>query len=39
MENKLFEFIEKHIHLTEDEKNALNALNLFQSVKKGTVLL
>lgn len=39
MENKLFSFIEKYISLTDEEKNALLSLNLFRSVKKGTVLL
>jgi CRP-like cAMP-binding protein len=39
MQNKLFDFISKYISLTEDEKNALLSLNLFHSVKKGTVLL
>jgi CRP-like cAMP-binding protein len=39
MQNKLFGFISKYISLTEDEKNALVSLNLFHSVKKGTVLL
>ena len=39
MENILFDFISKYISLSEDEKNALLSLNLFHSVKKGTVLL
>jgi CRP-like cAMP-binding protein len=39
MQNKLFDFISKYISLTEDEKNALLSLNLFHSVKKGTILL
>lgn len=39
MQNKLFSFISKYISLTEDEKNALLSLNLFHSLKKGTVLL
>lgn len=39
MQNKLFSFISKYISLTEEEKNALLSLNLFRSVKKGTVLL
>lgn len=39
MENLLFEFISKYITLNEDEKNALKSLNLFRSVKKGTILL
>lgn len=39
MQDKLFEFISKYISLTEEEKNALLSLDLFHSVKKGTVLL
>ncbi len=39
MENILFDFISKYISLTEDEKNAILGLDLFHSVKKGTVLL
>ena len=39
MEDILFDFISKYISLTEDEKNALLSLDLFRSVKKGTVLL
>lgn len=39
MQDILFEFISKYISLTEEEKNALLSLDLFHSVKKGTVLL
>jgi CRP-like cAMP-binding protein len=39
MEDVLFNFISKYISLTEDEKNALVSLDLFRSVKKGTILL
>lgn len=39
MQHVLFDFISKYISLTEDEKNALLSLDLFHSVKKGTVLL
>ncbi len=39
MENILFDFISKYISLTEDEKNAIISLDIFRSVKKGTVLL
>ena len=39
MKNTLFDFISKYITLTEDEKNVLLSLNLFHSVKKGTILL
>ena len=39
MENSLFDFMSKYISLTEEEKNVLLSLDLFRSVKKGTVLL
>lgn len=39
MENTLFDFISKYISLTEDEKNAILSLDIFHTVKKGTVLL
>lgn len=39
MQDKLFDFISKYVSLTEDEKNALLSLDLFHTVKKGTVLL
>ena len=39
MENILFDFIAKYISLTENEKNAILSLDLFHSVKKGTILL
>lgn len=39
MQDILFDFISKYISLTEDEKNALISLDLFRSVKKGTILL
>lgn len=39
MKKTLFDFIAKYITLTEDEKNALLSLDLFRSVKKGTILL
>lgn len=39
MQNILFDFIANYISLTHEEKNALLALDLFRSVKKGTVLL
>ena len=39
MQNLLFDFISKYISLTEDEKNAILSLDLFRSVKKGTILL
>ena len=39
MQDKLFDFISKYVSLTEEEKNAILALNLFRTVKKGTTLL
>ena len=39
MQDLLFDFISKYISLTEDEKNAILSLELFRSVKKGTILL
>ncbi|MCU0442791.1 MAG: cyclic nucleotide-binding domain-containing protein [Bacteroidia bacterium] len=39
MQDVLFNFISRYITLTEDEKQALLALNLFHSYKKGTILL
>lgn len=39
MQDTLFDFIAKYISLTDEEKNALVSLNLFRSVKKGTILL
>lgn len=39
MENLLFDFIAKYIHLTAEEKNALISLNIFKTVEKGTILL
>lgn len=39
MENILFDFISKYVSLTEEEKNAIVSLDIFRSVKKGTILL
>lgn len=39
MQNLLLDFLSKHITLTEEEKNALLSLDIFRTVKKGTVLL
>ncbi|GAA4439644.1 Crp/Fnr family transcriptional regulator [Ravibacter arvi] len=39
MQDILFDFISKYISLTEDEKDAITSLNIFHSVKKGTILL
>lgn len=39
MKNILIDFLSKYVSLTEDEKNAIVSLDLFHSVKKGTILL
>lgn len=39
MQKILFGFISKYISLTDDEKNAILSLDLFHSIKKGTILL
>lgn len=39
MQDLLFDFISKYVSLTEDEKNAILSLDIFHSVKKGTILL
>jgi len=39
MQDILFDFISKYISLTEDEKNAILSLEIFRTVKKGTILL
>lgn len=39
MQDLLFDFISKYVSLNEEEKNAIIALDLFRSVKKGTTLL
>lgn len=39
MQDLLFDFISKYISLTEEEKNALVSLDIFRSLKKGTILL
>ncbi len=39
MQDILFDFISKYISLTDDEKNALISLDLFRSIKKGSILL
>jgi CRP-like cAMP-binding protein len=39
MQDILFDFISKYVSLTEDEKNAIISLDIFQSVNKGTILL
>jgi CRP-like cAMP-binding protein len=39
MQNILFDFISKYVSLTEEEKDAIVSLDIFRSVKKGTILL
>ncbi|WP_323758158.1 Crp/Fnr family transcriptional regulator [Roseivirga sp.] len=39
MQEILFDFISKYISLTEEEKRVLTSLDIFRTVKKGTVLL
>ena len=39
MKDGLFDFIEKYLILKEEEKKAILDLNIFRSVKKGSILL
>jgi CRP-like cAMP-binding protein len=39
MQNLLFDFIAKYVSLTEEEQNTIVSLDIFHSVKKGTILL
>lgn len=39
MQTLLFNFLTKYVTLTEEEKNAIVSLDIFHSVKKGTILL
>lgn len=39
MEAILFDFLSKYVTLSEDEKDAIISLNIFHSLKKGTILL
>jgi len=39
MQDLLFDFISKYISLTENEKETITSLGIFQSVKKGSILL
>lgn len=39
MQELLFNFISKYVSLTDEEKEAIIALDIFRSVKKGTILL
>jgi CRP-like cAMP-binding protein len=39
MQDILLDFISKYVTLTEDEKNAIGSVDIFRSVKSGTILL
>lgn len=39
MQDILFNFLSQYVPLTDEEKNAIISLDLFHSVKKGTILL
>lgn len=39
MQNLLFDFMSKYIALTEEEKEVLASLDIFHTIKKGTILL
>lgn len=39
MQNLLFDYISKYIHLNESEKDAIASLDIFHSIKKGHTLL
>lgn len=39
MQQILFDFLSKYVPLTEEEKHAIVSLDIFRSVKKGTILL
>lgn len=39
MQDLLFDFMSKYVSLTDEEKNAITSLDIFRSVKKGTILL
>ena len=39
MQDILFDFLSKYVSLTDEEKNAIVSLDIFHSIKKGTVLL
>ncbi len=39
MQDVLFDFLSKHMSLTDDEKDAILSSDIFRSVKKGTILL
>lgn len=39
MQNLIFDYISRYVSLTDDERNAMAGLDVFRSVKKGTILL
>lgn len=39
MQNLLFNFISKYVSLSENETNVITSLDIFRSVKRGTILL
>jgi CRP-like cAMP-binding protein len=39
MQDILFDFLSNYVSLTEEEKNVIISLNIFHSVKKGTIFL
>mgnify|MGYP001627912552 CR=1 FL=1 len=39
MQNLLFDFISQYISLTDEEKESIISLDIFRSIKKGTILL
>jgi CRP-like cAMP-binding protein len=39
MQNRLLDFLSTYISLSEEEKRAIGSLDIFRTVKKGTVLL
>lgn len=39
MQNRLFAFIGKYMTLTDEEKSVVGSLDIFRTVKKGTILL
>lgn len=39
MQNLLFDYISKHIHLNESEKDTIASLDIFHSIQKGRILL
>ncbi|MEO0684345.1 MAG: cyclic nucleotide-binding domain-containing protein, partial [Cyanobacteria bacterium J06649_11] len=39
MQHLLFDFISTYVSLSEEEKHAILSLDIFRSIKKGTILL